>query len=303
MIAGYGSIHPKSRPGRITTMFYATVGVPLFLLTMGKLGKLATRKVKYLLSKIKKLFYRPQLAFLRQNKIVQKLRGKSSADTSNDVQVAMTTRRQVSRQISRAQSSNKTSRQTSRQDTGAGDNTSYVSYNIDDEFNLHPLIAIIITLLYILFGSFMYLLWEDDWAYYDAFYFIFISISTIGFGDVVPKHPKFFLLSSIYILFGLALVAMVIDVLIDFFTKTYEVVAETLPEILHSDDDSVSGKDVRAGLEHLAVPFQNIEVMYILLNIYLMRYISSISVWIWDCCRRIHDRMVASGLLVKRSID
>ena len=35
----------------------------------------------------------------------------------------------------------------------------------------------------------------------------FLICSTIGFGDLVPNHPKFFLLTIIYIFFGLALIS------------------------------------------------------------------------------------------------
>ena len=39
--------------------------------------------------------------------------------------------------------------------------------------------------------------------------------STIGFGDILPTHTKYFLGSFVYQLFGLALVAMVINVIME----------------------------------------------------------------------------------------
>lgn len=85
---------------------------------------------------------------------------------------------------------------------------------VDDEFNLPPLVAIVLAVVYILAGVIMYTQWED-WDYMEAFYFIFISVSTVGFGDVLPTHTKFFVASFAYQLFGLALVAMVINVVMD----------------------------------------------------------------------------------------
>ena len=38
-------------------------------------------------------------------------------------------------------------------------------------------------------------------------FLLFLICSTIGFGDLVPNHPKFFLLTIIYIFFGLALIS------------------------------------------------------------------------------------------------
>ena len=139
------------------------------------------------------------------------------------------------------------------------DAISYVSYEVDTEFDLHPLVAIIVTLIYILLGSLMYVQWEEEWGYHDAFYFIFISVSTIGFGDVTPSHPKFFLSSSFYILFGLALVAMVINVLMDFFKVTIEKVEDIIPDVLLEDSEAESEKkDVKSGLSQLAESIQSV---------------------------------------------
>ena len=248
LFPGYGSVYPVTRPGRIATMFYATVGVPLFLLTMGKFGKLFTRGVKYCAYGLNKLYYLEQMKCVRKSKIIQKITGKKNSEEEN---ISYSRSAKSRRRKSKARSM----RQISLND----DTSSYISFHIDDEFNLHPLVAIIITLVYILIGSFMYVQWEKHWAYYDAFYFIFISVSTIGFGDLVPQHPKFFLLSSIYILFGLALVAMVITVLMEFFDETLETVVEQLPDILITEDDEEdeeNKKNIQAGLQHLAVNFQ-----------------------------------------------
>lgn len=60
------------------------------------------------------------------------------------------------------------------------------AFDIDDEFNLPISVAIFILLGYIFVGATLYYLWED-WGFFESFYFVFISMSTIGFGDYVPK--------------------------------------------------------------------------------------------------------------------
>lgn len=39
---------------------------------------------------------------------------------------------------------------------------------------------------YILFGAIIFIRWEDSWKVLTGCYFCFISLSSIGFGDVVP---------------------------------------------------------------------------------------------------------------------
>lgn len=60
------------------------------------------------------------------------------------------------------------------------------TFSIDDEFNLPISLAISILLGYIFIGATLYHLWEQEWSFFESFYFVFISMSTIGFGDYVP---------------------------------------------------------------------------------------------------------------------
>lgn len=84
-------------------------------------------------------------------------------------------------------------------------------FEIDDEFNLPISVAVFILLVYIIIGAFVYSLWEK-WNFFESFYFIFISISTIGLGDLVPDHPMFMMASILYLVFGFALTSMFINV-------------------------------------------------------------------------------------------
>lgn len=55
-----------------------------------------------------------------------------------------------------------------------------VNYEIDDEFNLPISVAIVMLLTYMFFGAAIYCTFEGQWTFFEAFYFVFISISTIG---------------------------------------------------------------------------------------------------------------------------
>jgi hypothetical protein len=86
----------------------------------------------------------------------------------------------------------------------------------DTDDNLPVILPVVIFVMYIFLGGLMYTCWED-WGYLDSFYFVFISISTIGFGDFTPAHTKYFIVTSVYVFIGLSLVSMCINVLIELY--------------------------------------------------------------------------------------
>jgi len=185
---GYGHISPVTDGGRIATMLYSVIGIPLCLITMNDLGKVLTKALKYIWSLIRKAFYKARCFKARMLK---------PAPTEAELkQKAANHFRHPHNHVEQP------------------DVPLDEPYVIDEEFNLPILVAVFVVVIYILLGAALYRLWEK-WTYLEAFYFIFISISTIGFGDVLPEYPKYFLGSSIYILIGLSLVAMVINVIME----------------------------------------------------------------------------------------
>ena len=85
-------------------------------------------------------------------------------------------------------------------------------------------LCLLVMAAYILGGALLFSQWEG-WGYLDGSYFCFITLSTIGFGDMVPgdgieeisdgnenlepsPFNKKFVLCSLYILLGMALIAM-----------------------------------------------------------------------------------------------
>ncbi|GBP53916.1 Two pore potassium channel protein sup-9 [Eumeta japonica] len=76
-------------------------------------------------------------------------------------------------------------------------------------------LCVVLVASYIVAGTFLFKRWEG-WAYLDAAYFCFITLTTIGFGDFVPAQGgggstaavHSIALCSLYLLFGIALLAM-----------------------------------------------------------------------------------------------
>ncbi|KAK6621596.1 hypothetical protein RUM44_001403 [Polyplax serrata] len=100
----------------------------------------------------------------------------------------------------------------------------------------------------------------EGWTYFDSFYYCFVTLTTIGFGDYVAlqndqaltKKPGYVALSLVFILFGLAVVAASINLLVlRFMTMNAEDVRREDVELQAStehvitlDDDvvNVNGK-------------------------------------------------------------
>uniref|UniRef100_T1IHU7 Potassium channel domain-containing protein n=1 Tax=Strigamia maritima TaxID=126957 RepID=T1IHU7_STRMM len=94
------------------------------------------------------------------------------------------------------------------------------SFVVDDNFDLPVSVALFLLLVYILLGALMIIKWETSWSYFHAVYFIFVSLTTIGFGDMVPDNPTYLIITFIYLLFGLALTSMCINVVQESITNT-----------------------------------------------------------------------------------
>ena len=58
---------------------------------------------------------------------------------------------------------------------------------------------------YILAGGYLLTLWEE-WSYMDGAFFCFVSLSTIGFGELTPGSSQ--LAAALYLLVGMALIAV-----------------------------------------------------------------------------------------------
>ncbi|XP_074642383.1 TWiK family of potassium channels protein 18-like isoform X2 [Tubulanus polymorphus] len=192
---GYGHIAPNTDGGRVATIIYALIGIPLCLIILADLGKLITRAIKFVWAFVRRFYYTGNC---------QKLRRKAAAGQAKFI---------------RRKDSDEANDDDDVDDDEMGDDEKGEDvYEIDDEFNLPVPIALIVVLAYLFDGTFMYLGWED-WGYLEALYFVFISVSTIGFGDVLPNDQRMFFFSMFYIFIGLSLISMTINVFIEFFDE------------------------------------------------------------------------------------
>ncbi|KAL3086119.1 hypothetical protein niasHS_009689 [Heterodera schachtii] len=78
-----------------------------------------------------------------------------------------------------------------------------------------------ILLGYMSIGAVLLAKWER-WPLFDGFYYSFITMTTVGFGDIVPAKHEFFLFDLFYIIVGLAITTMCIDLVgIEYIEKIH----------------------------------------------------------------------------------
>ncbi|CAI5451301.1 unnamed protein product [Caenorhabditis angaria] len=91
-----------------------------------------------------------------------------------------------------------------------------------DIFDLPLPVGISLIVIWIFICSFVLSIMDPNWTILESFYFFFTSLSTVGLGDLVPASPKLLLTLFGFILVGLSLVSMVINLLQMKMKKTYE---------------------------------------------------------------------------------
>ncbi|VDM74388.1 unnamed protein product [Strongylus vulgaris] len=75
-------------------------------------------------------------------------------------------------------------------------------------FETFPMsLAILLVFIYMFLCSVLFSIWEQ-WDFFTAVYFSFISMSTVGFGDVIPGQPRYACVFFAFYFVGLALFSM-----------------------------------------------------------------------------------------------
>ncbi|KAK6737495.1 hypothetical protein RB195_019911 [Necator americanus] len=169
---GYGNIVPATSSGRIACVVFALFGAPLAIITIGDLGKFLSECTIWLYKEMKK-----GKALLRTR--WRRFRG-------------------LSKEHQDAESQSSSSRSLEWEDL------------VMDKTEVPVFMVFTILLLYIAFGGILFSFLEG-WTYMDAFYYSFISLTTIGFGDIVPENHDYIVLMLAYLGIGLAVTTMCID--------------------------------------------------------------------------------------------
>ncbi len=107
-------------------------------------------------------------------------------------------------------------------------------FDDDEEMSVPLLVTVFVIPLYLVLGAILFSIWEQ-WSFLNSFYFCFITITTIGFGDFVPgaslkvgTENEKLISAAVYILFGLVLIAMCVNLMKEQLSQKVKRVASKL---------------------------------------------------------------------------
>ncbi|KAK9880630.1 hypothetical protein WA026_011871 [Henosepilachna vigintioctopunctata] len=209
---GYGNITTHTMAGQIMTIFYAIIGMPLFLLYLSNIGDLLAKSFKWIYANICLCRWCPGVASRRaeRKRRAEKIRYYSEEDPYFNERL-------------RSEENEDQKNECSSNSTEESVEDSEESYDVES-VTVPITVCLMIMVGYICFGGFLFCKWED-WRFLEAAYFCFISLSTIGFGDFVPGDKIIghsdvdevlvdevfelrFVFCAVYLMLGMALIAM-----------------------------------------------------------------------------------------------
>ncbi|NXV83692.1 KCNKI protein, partial [Atlantisia rogersi] len=235
---GYGNTYPVTRTGKYLCMLYALFGIPLMFLVLTDMGDILAallsksynefRKLqsKILASKLcsgstcnktqelrsrahSKVVINQPLTIMEFLKSQSGLKRKRTKYRNAEIFEML-----IDREIEHTKQARTKGieRWSSCPELARGKTMSQVIENFDkigkqlEKLDVPIVLMVLVIFVYISCAAAILPNWETRMDFQEAFYFCFITLTTIGFGDTQLEHPKFFLFFSLYIIIGMEIV-------------------------------------------------------------------------------------------------
>ncbi|CAF0907222.1 unnamed protein product [Adineta ricciae] len=237
---GYGHITPVSWEGQITCICYALIGIPIFLLCLANISSILGDMFRFMYSTFLHFMCCCCRVYMRNRRRKQRrLKGTSYNDHFSMGYVGK-------------ESIDPNWPEAAQQHNG--ERLSDEEYDLDEddenemddvwtrmESRVPILVVILIIIGYVCVGAFVFNRFEG-WSMVISVYFCYITLSTIGFGDYVPGITSGstdglrFLANCLYIVVGLAVLAMCFDLIKESIVDKFEWIGQKFGVVQQEDD-------------------------------------------------------------------
>ncbi|OUC47465.1 Ion channel [Trichinella nativa] len=171
---GFGNPAPVTLTGRAVCICFALFGIPLTLVTIADIGKFFSEYLVWQYERYLELKFKLRERFARWKK---RLTGRGKEHSTSFLVCEQCKQKRM----------------------------------LELEGGTVPASVVIVILVgYTALGGFLFCSTEM-WNYFEAFYFSFITMTTIGFGDLVPKRGTNMAGILLYVILGLVITTMCID--------------------------------------------------------------------------------------------
>ncbi|NXT33754.1 KCNKI protein, partial [Pelecanoides urinatrix] len=235
---GYGNTYPVTRIGKYLCMLYALFGIPLMFLVLTDMGDILATVLSKSYNEFRKLQSKILASKLCSGSTCNKgdelkSRAQSKVDINEPLTIMEVLKSQpgvkrkpikyrnaeifemlIARENEHTNSARNKSieRWSSCPELARGKTMSRVIENFDkigkqlEKLDVPIVLMVLVIFVYISCAAAILPNWETRLDFQEAFYFCFITLTTIGFGDTQLEHPKFFLFFSLYIIIGMEIV-------------------------------------------------------------------------------------------------
>ncbi|XP_067637222.1 uncharacterized protein [Eurosta solidaginis] len=233
---GYGNIAPRTTLGRLVTLVYAIFGIPLTLVYLSSTGGILAKVAREVFSKALCCCLCSNCGYCcydekRMAEKERRMKRKRQQEELRKQQAALQEPYYLHDSF-----------QSSEKQSNLASGTQILPPDIDSlsasesRGSIHGLsilapilLCLSMMVIYILIGA-VVLYRLEDWPILDGIYFCFMSLSTIGFGDMLPglkrESTTTTWFCSIYIMSGMALTAMCFNVIHEEIVHRIKIVVE-----------------------------------------------------------------------------